>query len=103
VKTLIGILFFLVDLAVLVLGIILCATGIGLLGSGSGEGGIKLVVKELGEITGVNGQLVVFVVGALMALAALGYALKAYQEAARTERGARDTLRHFAPIPPTKP
>ena len=98
-KTLIGILFFLVDLTVLVLGAVLCATGIGLLGSGSGEGGIKLVVKAVGEITGVNGQLVVFIVGALMVLAALGYALKAYQEAVRHEGGLKDTPRHFAPIP----
>lgn len=97
-KTVIGILFFFVDLAVLVLGAFLCLTGIGLLGSGSGEGGIKLVVKAIGEITGVNGQLVVFIVGALLVLAALGYALKAYKEAVRFEGGLKDTLRHFAPM-----
>jgi hypothetical protein len=99
-KTMIGLLFFLVDLAVLVLGALLIGTGVGLLGSGSGEGGIRLVVKEIGEITGINGQLVVFIAGVLLVLAALGYALKAYKEAAQFEGGFKDTVRHFAPMGP---
>ena len=96
-KLVLGAFFFLVDLAVLIIGTIIIFTGIGLLGHGSGEGGIKVVLEKIGEITGINGQLVVFLAGVLMVIAALGYALKAYQEALRFERGLTDTIRHFAP------
>ncbi len=99
-KTVIGLLFFLVDLGVLVLGALLIGTGVGLLGSGNGQGGIKLVVQGIGEITGINGQLVVFIAGVAMVLAALGYALKAYKEAVHYEGGLKDTVRHFAPLGP---
>jgi len=39
-------------------------------------------------------------VGALMVLAALGYALKAYREAVYYEGGLKDTVRQFAPMGP---
>jgi hypothetical protein len=97
-KTLIGFLFFLVDIIVLALGGFCLYVGVQALGADGGDGNIKLVVKKLGEISGINGNALVLVAGVAMILSALGYALKAYQEAVRQEGGLKDTVRHFAPI-----
>jgi hypothetical protein len=64
---------------------------------GKGKVESKSCSRRLGEITGINGQLVVFLAGVAMVVAALGYALKAYQEALRFEHGLKDAIRHFAP------
>jgi|SRR5713101_4828763 len=70
-KLVIGVLFFLIDFAVFLVGTLLALVGIGFLGSGTGEGAIKVVVTKVGEISGINGQLVVFLTGAVMILASL--------------------------------
>jgi hypothetical protein len=95
-KTIIGFMFFLVDVLVLITGAAALYAGIHSLGTESGEGGIKVVVTKLGQLTGINGSLLVILIGAAMVVAALGYALKAYQEAVREEGGLKDTIRHFA-------
>ncbi len=100
VKTLIGVLFFLVDVAVLAIGSLCIYSGIQSVGTSGGEGGIKLIVKKLGEVSGMNGSALILAAGVAMVLAALGYALKAYQEAVRHEGGLKDTVRHFAPMQP---
>jgi len=97
-KLVIGLLFFLIDASVFVVGTLFALIGVGLLGSSTGEGAIKVVVEKIGEISGINGQLVVFLTGAAMILASLGYALKAYHEAIQHERGLKDSVRHFAPL-----
>jgi formate hydrogenlyase subunit 3/multisubunit Na+/H+ antiporter MnhD subunit len=89
-KLVIGLLFFLVDAAVFVVGTLFALIGVGLLGSRTGEGAIKVVVEKIGEISGIT--------GAVMILASLGYALKAYHEAIQHERGLKDSVRHFAPL-----
>jgi len=99
-KTLIGVLFFVVDLVVLAVGGLCIYAGIQSIGSAGGEGGIKLVVQKLGEVSGMNGSALILAAGLAMVLAALGYALKAYQEAVRHEGGLKDTVRHFAPMQP---
>ena len=50
---------------------------------GSGEGEIKLVIKVLGEATGINGHLVIFLVGAALLVVSLGYSLKVLNQAAK--------------------
>ena len=59
-KLVIGLLFFFVDMAVFLVGTLFALVGVGLLGSGTGEGAVKVVVTKIGEISGINGQLVVF-------------------------------------------
>ena len=67
--------------------------------SGVGEGGISVISKALGEITGINGQLVIFLAGIFMVMSALGYARKAFQEARQYETSTiQDTVRHFSPV-----
>ena len=97
-KLVAGVLFFLMNLATFILGVVLLFTGLGFVGSDGGEGGIHLVVKKVGEITGINGHMVVFLAGIAMILAAVGYARKAYQEARAFEGGLPDTIRHFSPF-----
>ena len=64
-----------------------------------GEGGISVISKALGEITGINGQLVIFLAGIFMVMSALGYARKAFQEARQYETPTiQDTVRHFSPV-----
>lgn len=92
-----GILFFLMDVVTFAVGLVLVSIGIGLISDG-GEGGIKLVIQKVGEITGINGQMVIFLAGVGFVLSAVGYARKAYQEAIRYERGLKDTVRHFSPL-----
>lgn len=99
-KTLIGILFFVIDLFVLAIGAVCIYAGIQSMGNVGGEGGIKLVVQKIGEVSGMNGSALILAAGVAMVLAALGYALKAYQEAVRHEGGLKDTVRHFAPMQP---
>ncbi len=93
-----GSLLCIVDVVVLGLGIWLLTVGLGLLGGGTGEGGISIIVEQIGEISNVNGRLVVFLSGLALVLASLGYARKAYQEAKTLERGFVDTVRHFSPL-----
>jgi hypothetical protein len=106
-KLVLGILFFLVDLAVFVVGGCLLLIGIGLLGHGTGAGDIKVVISKIGEISGINGQLVVFLTGAAMILISLAYALKAYTAAAAEAAAAahkvgrqilQDTIQFFNPL-----
>lgn len=93
-----GVFFFLMDLLAFVVGVWLMSSGLGLLGGGSGEGNISIIVDQVGQITGVNGRLVVFIAGFALVLASVGYARKAYQEARALEHGLKDTVRHFSPL-----
>jgi hypothetical protein len=93
-----GLFFFLMDLLVFVVGVWLLWSGLTLLGSDSGEGKISIIAEQFGQITGVNGKLVVFVAGVVLVLASVGYARKAYQEARALEHGFKDTIRHFSPL-----
>jgi phosphohistidine phosphatase SixA len=93
-----GVFFFLMDLLAFVVGIWLLWAGLRLLGGGGGEGKISIVVNQIGQMTGVNGTIVVFVAGLALVLAAVGYARKAYQEARAFEGGLPDTIRHFSPL-----
>ena len=97
-KTVIGWLFCVVDIIVLGLGVTLVFVGLGLLGSGTGQGTINIILENLGEITGINGHLVVFLAGVLIAAAALGYAGKAFKSAVQWESGPQDTPKHFYPF-----
>ena len=96
-KTFVGVIFFVMDLGALIFGALLTLIGIGLLGEGTGEGSIKIIVDNIGQLVGVNGQLVVLLAGVSIVLASLGYASKAFVEAMRYESGPRDTIRHFHP------
>ena len=96
-KLLFGIVFFLIDFAAFAFGVLLSLIGLGLLGEGTGEGNIKLIVENIGEISGINGQLVVLVLGVIIVAAALGYASKAFIEAIKYEHGLKDTIQHFNP------
>ena len=96
-KTFVGVIFFVMDLGALIFGALLTLIGIGLLGEGTGEGSIKIIVDNIGQLVGVNGQLVVLLAGVSIVLASLGYASKAFVEATRYESGPRDTIRHFHP------
>ena len=71
-KPLFGLVFFLIDLAALVFGVLLSLVGLGLLGKGTGEGNIKVIVENIGEISGINGQLAVLVLGVIIVATALG-------------------------------
>ena len=96
-----GVFFFLLDLVTFLVGIGLLICGIVALGTLSGEGGIPLVVEQVGRIIGINFSLVallVVLVGLAPALAAIGYALKALQDAKKSEGGAKGTIRHFSPL-----
>lgn len=109
-KVLLGLFFILVDLLVVLFGAGLTCMGVIQLGSDSGEGKIKVILKVIGEISGVNGRLVVILAGVAMILLALGYALKAFQGVVAIrqvsgiqpivvrKRGIRDIIRHFAPL-----
>jgi len=93
-----GVFFFLMDLATFIFGGILTFRGAGLLVGGGGEGKIKLAVEKIGEVTGVNGQVLILCAGLALVLASMGYARKSFQEACTKERGWRDTIRHFSPV-----
>ena len=96
-KTLVGTFFFAMDLIALMFGVLLAVVGIGLVGEGTGEGSIEIIIKNIGQLTGVNGQLLVFIAGVFLILASLGYASKAFVEAIRYESGAKDIIKHFHP------
>jgi hypothetical protein len=96
-----GVFFFLLDLVTFLVGIVLLICGIVSLGILSGEGGISLVVEQVGRIIGINFSLVVLLVvlvGLALVLAATGYALKALQDAKTSEGGVKGTIRHFSPL-----
>ena len=61
-KTFVGVIFFLMDLGALTFGVVLTLIGVGLLGEGTGEAGegsIKIIVDNIGQLTGANGHLIV--------------------------------------------
>lgn len=93
-----GVFFFLMDLATFIFGGILTFRGAGLLVSGGGGGNIKLAVEKIGEVTGVNGQVLILCAGLALVLASIGYARKSFQEARALEGGLKDTIRHFSPL-----
>ena len=100
-KFIAGMFFFVLDLVTFLVGIVLLICGIVSLGILSGEGGISLVMEQVGRIIGINFSLVVFLVvlvGFAVVLAATGYALKAFQEAKISEGGVKGTIRHFSPL-----
>lgn len=94
-----GIFFFGIDLAVFLIGSLLLWIGVNLISSDGSQGTISLIVKEVGEITGINGSVVVLLVGFCLVCLAVSYALKAYQaalEAAANELP--DMIKHFSPL-----
>src|SRR6266540_3647379 len=93
-----GTFFFLMNLATFALGVWLVVIGLGFVRASGGEGGVKVVIEKVGEITGVNGQSIVFFAGIGISLSAVGYARKAYQEAVKYEGGAKNTIRNFSPL-----
>jgi hypothetical protein len=92
-----GIFLFIMDVVAFAFGIVLILTGVGVVTSQGGEGNIEVVIDKIGKITGINGNLVIFLAGIALVLVSVTYALKAFKEAAKTERGPRDAIRHFAP------
>jgi uncharacterized membrane protein (DUF373 family) len=71
----------------LAFGMVLTLIGVGLLGQSSGEGGIKVVIRTVGEITGINGQLLLTLAGVVIVLSVVGYTLKALTESMKYEHG----------------
>ena len=96
-KKLFGIVFFIIDLGAFLFGVTLAIIGLGLIGDGTGEGSISVILENIGEISGINGQLLVFLAGVFVIAASLGYASKAVMEAIRYEGGLKDSIEHFNP------
>jgi hypothetical protein len=94
IKLIFGSVCFLFNLAVLVSGIyliIVCFPGLG-------EGEARVTVKDLGEVSGVNGHAVGLFIGAAMVLCSLMYTHKAYRETLGYERlNFQDIVRHHSP------
>jgi hypothetical protein len=81
------------------IGLLIC--GIVSLGTLSGEGGISLVVEQVGRIIGIDFSVVAFLVvlgGLALILSATGYVLKSFQDAKASEGGAKDMIRQFSPL-----
>ncbi len=76
-----GWLFFFMVLAAFLTGLILVGIGVYLLFSTGGEGTINLVVENIGEATGINGHLVIFLIGVILILIPVSFVLKAFNEA----------------------
>jgi phosphohistidine phosphatase SixA len=93
-----GLFFFLMDFLAFLTGLWLLTSGLGLLGRGSGQGRISVVIESVGQIAGIDGRLAVILLGFVLVLVSVGYARKAYQEAKAFEHGLRDTVRHFSPL-----
>ena len=73
-----GILIFLADLVVLAMGAYLTLAGFSVVGSG--QGNIKIVIQQIGEISGINGHVAVGIIGALLMVVSVILALKAFNE-----------------------
>jgi hypothetical protein len=76
-RVFIGVIFALADLSALILGAVLALAGV----LAADEGNVEVVLDRIGKITGINGQLVVVLAGAGLALLALRYAYKAWNDA----------------------
>lgn len=83
-----GLLLFAIDLATFIVGLVLLAAGGYSAIFGGGEGDIKLVINKVGEITGINGAVVVFFAGLFLVVVFLFYALKAYEDAKAAKKAA---------------
>ncbi len=96
-KAFIGVMFFLVNLVVFTLGFIAYFTGIYTSLPHVGDGDLQVILMKVGAYTGINGSLLIGVIGALMMIAPFGYAIKAYNEALRRSGGFISAIKHFAP------
>jgi hypothetical protein len=100
-RVLFGILIFLADIAVFVMGVYLTLAGLTLLGPDTGAGTISIVIQRIGEIRGVNGHVVVFVAGVTMMIVSVILALQAFKESkAKLGRvSAKGVIHYIVPLP----
>ena len=94
IKLIFGACCFSVNLVALITGVILIFKCLPFIG----EGEASVVVKVLGEITGVNGYAVGLFLGVAIVFVSLMYTHKSYQEDLRYESPSfGDLIRHHAP------
>jgi hypothetical protein len=96
-----GFLIVICDLVVLFTGFCLTFAGLGLLGSGGGQGNIKIVIEKAGEISGIDGHLAVIVLGVAMMVVSVILALQGFKET-RVRVGRLNLggfLRYVVPLP----
>jgi hypothetical protein len=92
-KTVLGLLFCFIALATLFLGFILI--GLSLLSNNISEGSIEIILENIGKITHINGQLVVFIIGAVLVVFALGYTSKTLLQFAQISKPYIKNLKTF--------
>jgi uncharacterized membrane protein len=109
-KAIFGVAAFLVVLALLLSGGFVLLAGFGFIGHGiASEGNIEIDYQS-GKITGLNGQLLVLIMGAAMILAAACYASQATDRALHENKQKQDEgkspdnllwaiIKHFNPFP----
>lgn len=79
-KAVLGVIFCGITLITAAIGVWLARQGAQLVSAAGGEGTINVAVKAVGEVTGINGAVVIMLAGMFILLTAAGNTLKAIAE-----------------------